>query len=86
MKKLMLIATVLMIAGGVSAHGNRGYDRDDRGCHERVVVRPYYDPYIVVRPAPYYDGGYRRDRDRDRRYDRDRDYRGGHDRDSRYYR
>jgi hypothetical protein len=52
MKKLMLIVAVLMIAGGISAHGYYGY----RGCgyHEVVVARPYYAP------APYYGGcGYR---------------------------
>ena len=96
MKKLMLIVGVLMIAGGISAHGYEGY-RGGYGCHERVVVRPYYNPYVVVRPAPVYYEGYRHDcdrdrdrdrcydRDRDRRYDRDRDYRGG-DRDRGYYR
>jgi hypothetical protein len=100
MKKLMLIVGVLMIAGGISAHGYGEY-RGGYGCHERVVVRPYYNPYVVVRTAPvYYDGyreGYRHDcdrdrdrdrcydRDRDRRYDRDRDYRGD-DRDRGYYR
>ena len=89
MKKLMLIATVLMIAGGVSAHGERGYDRDDRGreFHERVIVRPtYYNPYAVARFEPRYYNEYRRDCDRDRRYDRDRDdryYRGRYDRDGR---
>lgn len=59
MKKLMIIVGVLMIAGGLSAHGYEGY-RGGYGCHERVIVRPYYDPYVVVRPAPYYGGyGYR---------------------------
>ncbi len=83
MKKLMLIVGVLMIAGGISAHGYRGYDRDDRGFRERVVVeRPYYDSYVVVRSAPIYYGEYRHC-DRDRYYDHDRGYRGGYDRDRR---
>lgn len=89
MKKLMLIATVLMIAGGVSAHGERGFDRDDRGreCHERVVVYSnYYNPYAVARYEPRYYYEYRLGCDRDRRYERDRDdryYRGRYDRDGR---
>ena len=81
MKKLMLIVGVLMIAGGLSAHGYEGY-RGGYGCHERVELRPCYRPYVVVRPAPYYYDGYRRDfdRDRDRCHDRDR----YHDRDRNY--
>lgn len=90
MKKLMLIVAVLMIAGGISAHGYdgyRGYDRDDRGGHGRVIVQTYYNPYAFRRPEPIvrYDE-YRRDCDRDRYFDRDRDHRGYHDRDDRYYR
>lgn len=85
MKKLLLIVTVLMIAGGVSAHGYGSYDRYDRGreYHERVAIQTYYNPYIVS-VQPHYINEYRRDCDRDRRYDHDRDYRGRYERYDRY--
>ena len=92
MKKLMLIIGVLMIAGGISAHGydgDRGYDRDDRGGHGRVIVQATYNTNAFRRPEPivrYNQYQYRNDCNRDRRYDRDRCYRGYHDRDDRYYR
>ena len=57
MKKLMLIATVLMIAGGISAHGYGYYH--GYGCRGPVVIgRPYIAPYIAVRAPVYYGGGY----------------------------
>ena len=56
----MMIVGVLMIAGGLSAHGYEGY-RGECG-RERVVVRPYYAPCEAIRRAPVYYGevyGYR---------------------------
>jgi hypothetical protein len=62
MKKLMLIVGVLMIAGGISAHGYCGY-RGGYGLHGGVVVgHPYgycAPAPVIVYPAPvYYGGGY----------------------------
>jgi len=62
MKKLMLFIGILMIAGGISAHGYCGY----RGgyCVRGPVVfgHPYIAPYVAVRPPVFYGGygyGYR---------------------------
>lgn len=57
MKKLMLIIGVLMIAGGISAHGYIGF-RPGFGYREVVAPRPYYvAPYVAVRPiVPAYYG------------------------------
>ena len=55
MKKLILIVAVLMIAGGISAHGYCGY-RGGYGYRGPVVVA---HPYGYYAPAPvYYGGGY----------------------------
>ena len=85
MKKLMIMIGVLMIAGGISAHGYCGYHGYYGGYRGGVVVeRPYVycaPAPVVINPAPVY---YRHDCDRDRYY-RDRYYRGC-DRDGRYYR
>ena len=61
MKKLMIMIGVLMIAGGISAHGYCGYHGYYGGYRGGVVVeRPYVAPYVAVRPAPvYYGYGYR---------------------------
>ena len=87
MKKLMLIVGVLMIAGGISAHGYECHDRDDRCGHGRVMVQTNYNPYAFRRPEPivrYNQCQYRHDCDRDHRYDHDRCHRGYYDRYERY--
>jgi hypothetical protein len=60
MKKLMIMIGVLLIAGGISAHGYHGYHGGYAygGYHGVVVERPYYSPCVAVRPPVYYGGGY----------------------------
>jgi hypothetical protein len=70
MKKLMLIIAVLMIAGGVSAHGYGGYHGGYAGYHGAYGYHGGYGyvgrsygycaPRVVVNPAQaYYGYGYR---------------------------